>query len=138
MELNKLLRSGSEGTRSTRRLTRKLIRLTIETGTVTGGLGSPSYMISGSMFTITMTAAMAMLTVVLVMFGGKKAYYQVTAGVVSKLYSNTLLASLNGRMDVTTDQETHPNISLSFDFPKTQEREIRSRHGGTGHDGGII
>ncbi|KAH9481925.1 hypothetical protein JR316_0006455 [Psilocybe cubensis] len=103
-----LLRTGSEGTKSTRKLTRKLIRLTIETGTL--------------------TATMAIVTIILVMFGGS--YYQVTAGVVSKLYSNTLLASLNGRTEAAIGlqddcYDAGPNsMSISFELPTIYQSAV--------------
>lgn len=72
---------------------------------------------------------MSIVTTVLVMFSGRKSYYQVTAGVVSKLYSNTLLASLNGRIEAAMGMQelsfdAHlSDVPLSFDFPTIQKRQ---------------
>ncbi|KDR74371.1 hypothetical protein GALMADRAFT_157591 [Galerina marginata CBS 339.88] len=77
----------------TRTIIRKIIRLTIETGTL--------------------TASIAILNIVFVVLPGRQPYYQVTSALLSKLYANTLLVLLNSRVELTSGVEKRGESSLS-------------------------
>uniref|UniRef100_A0A8H7XPA8 DUF6534 domain-containing protein n=1 Tax=Psilocybe cubensis TaxID=181762 RepID=A0A8H7XPA8_PSICU len=73
-----LLSSSNNGIQDTRQIVQRLVRLTIETGSL--------------------TACIAILNIVLTMLPGEPTYYQTTANVLSKMYANTMLVVLNSRM----------------------------------------
>ncbi|KAF9557091.1 hypothetical protein CPC08DRAFT_725298 [Agrocybe pediades] len=84
----------------TRVRAKRFIKLTIETGTL--------------------TAAVAVVNIVLILYNGRKLYYQTSVTEVSKLYSNTLLLSLNVRMKLdyeggSEQDENRALTTLKFD-----------------------
>ncbi|KDR71254.1 hypothetical protein GALMADRAFT_797189 [Galerina marginata CBS 339.88] len=88
-----LKRQDSEFKR-TRVLLYSIIRLTIETGSL--------------------TAAIAILSLILVFLPGKPTYYQTSVAVLGKVYSNSMMVLLNSRMRIRGSND--PSIS-TFEVP---------------------
>jgi len=93
---NILMRSSDGVTPRTRTLVRRLVRLTIEAGTL--------------------TAAMGIITIAFVLIPSPETYYQTSAAVLSKLYSNTMLVVLNSRIELYSE-ETNSAARTSRAYP---------------------
>ncbi|KAF9563237.1 hypothetical protein CPC08DRAFT_749080 [Agrocybe pediades] len=93
--------------KATQRVLSKLIRLVIETGTI--------------------TAAIAIINLILSVLPGKPTYYQTTSAVLGKLYSNTMMAVFNsritfGRNHVSLYESEEPrsmSTSVSYQPPRS-------------------
>ncbi|KAF8148052.1 hypothetical protein B0H34DRAFT_273504 [Crassisporium funariophilum] len=86
------------GFRQTRVLVTKIIRLTIETGTI--------------------TAAIALINFTLALLPGHPPYWEAVAAILGKVYSNSMMVVFNSRMKVSRDvpaQEVDMVSSLRFD-----------------------
>ncbi|KDR71248.1 hypothetical protein GALMADRAFT_143953 [Galerina marginata CBS 339.88] len=81
-----LLKRHDTRVKPTQVLLKRIIRLTIETGSL--------------------TAAVAILSHILGLLPGKLTYYQTSVAVLGKLYSNSMMASLNSRMQVRPSSDT--------------------------------
>ncbi|KAK0486521.1 hypothetical protein IW261DRAFT_801361 [Armillaria novae-zelandiae] len=97
-----LMRSNT-GFRHTRMLITKLIRLTIETGSV--------------------TAVVALLTFILFYAFPHDAFYGVPAVMMTKLYANTLYVMLNSRIRIMGGRDTYTS-STDISFTATLTRDI--------------
>ncbi|KAF8150014.1 hypothetical protein B0H34DRAFT_802136 [Crassisporium funariophilum] len=75
----------------TRDIVRRLIRLIIETGTL--------------------TATIAIINLILSLLPGRPAYYQVTSAILGKMYSNTMMVVFNSRMKVGRTLESQDDFS---------------------------
>ena len=75
-------------------MVRKLIRLFIETGTLTGEIPILSLMI----FSKLVTATVAIVNFILFLLPGQHTYWQASIGILGKLYSNTMMVVLNNRI----------------------------------------
>ncbi|KAF9483231.1 hypothetical protein BDN70DRAFT_929402 [Pholiota conissans] len=84
-------RSGPNSLQATKVLLHKLIRIVIETGTI--------------------TAAIAMVNLILVLLPSHPSYFEVPSEVLAKVYSNSMMAVLNSRMKLNTD-EYEPNSPI--------------------------
>ncbi|KDR84620.1 hypothetical protein GALMADRAFT_133875 [Galerina marginata CBS 339.88] len=73
-----LLQRGSNGVSSTNKIVKRVVKLVIETGTV--------------------TAAIAIINLVLSVLPSKPSYYQVPSVILAKVYSNSMMAVLNSRV----------------------------------------
>ncbi|KAF4613883.1 hypothetical protein D9613_007533 [Agrocybe pediades] len=100
------LSKGNRGSewQATQRVLSKLIRLIIETGTI--------------------TAAVAIVNLILSVLPGKPTYYQTSSGVLGKLYSNTMMAVFNsritfGRNHVSLYESEEPRSTSSGVSPRT-------------------
>ncbi|KAJ3505537.1 hypothetical protein NLJ89_g7362 [Agrocybe chaxingu] len=94
------------GMKQTQQVVRKIIRLTIETGSL--------------------TAVIAILNFILALLPGHPTYYMATAGILGKLYSNSMLAVFNSRMRLNGDNApTHYDSSF-------QSRSHNTSHGQVG------
>ncbi|KAF9551720.1 hypothetical protein CPC08DRAFT_768677 [Agrocybe pediades] len=78
----------------TQRIVNKLVRLVIETGML--------------------TAAIATTNLILAVLPGRPTYYQTTAGVLGKMYSNAMMAVFNSRMHVGYSTSTTQEMSMSY------------------------
>ncbi|KAF4613078.1 hypothetical protein D9613_011094 [Agrocybe pediades] len=74
----------------TQRIVNKLVRLVIE------------------------TAAIATTNLILAVLPGRPTYYQTTAGVLGKMYSNAMMAVFNSRMHVGYSTSTTQEMSMSY------------------------
>jgi len=96
------LAKSDTGFRQTRVLISKLIRLTIETGTV--------------------TAVVALANMILFFVFPGKTYYATPAAVMPKIYANTILTVLNARMRIMDGRTTYVSVTdigsnvMSLDF----------------------
>ncbi|KDR71929.1 hypothetical protein GALMADRAFT_18482, partial [Galerina marginata CBS 339.88] len=75
------LRRRDTGIKQTRILLARLIRLTIETGT--------------------MSAAVAVISLVLAFLPGHPTYYQASCSALAKMYSNSMMVAFNSRMNIS-------------------------------------
>ena len=101
-------------------LLKKIIRLAIETGIVTGTRLYPSCDITNEK-PITLAAAIAIITLVLALFPRPHPSYYITPShVLAKVYSNSMMVLLNNRMRIGTD--THPETNTTV----TRLRYLRS------------
>ncbi|KAK0214051.1 hypothetical protein IW262DRAFT_293319 [Armillaria fumosa] len=92
--------------RRTRILVSKLIRLIIETGT--------------------MTAVVALLCLILFFAFPHKTFYGATSVVIPKLYANTILVVLNSRIQIVGGRDTYTS-SADMSITTTMMREIASQ-----------
>ncbi|KDR72258.1 hypothetical protein GALMADRAFT_143116 [Galerina marginata CBS 339.88] len=88
-----LSRRGTGGMLNTQVFLRKVIRLVIETGTV--------------------TAAIAILNLILALLPSRPAYYQIPSEVLAKVYSNSMMVMLNSRMRIGLDTSSSVEVPLS-------------------------
>ncbi|PPR03487.1 hypothetical protein CVT26_007893 [Gymnopilus dilepis] len=77
--------------KQTRRIVQKLIRLIIETGTL--------------------TATIATINLVLSLLPGKPTYFQTTSGILGKMYSTTMMVVFNSRMRIVGGETSEEPIS---------------------------
>ncbi|KAF8963770.1 hypothetical protein BDZ97DRAFT_2075663 [Flammula alnicola] len=106
------LRRRDTGIKETQVLISRIIRLTIETGTL--------------------TAAVAIVGLILVFLHGRPTYYQASVSVLGKVYSNSMMVAFNSRMRISSVNSTstaHDVIPLSYANP-TSENGTPSRNGG--------
>ncbi|PPQ72104.1 hypothetical protein CVT26_006882 [Gymnopilus dilepis] len=94
-----LSRRGSGGMHNTQIFLRKVIRLVIETGTV--------------------TALVAIINLILVLLPSRPAYYQIPSEVLAKVYSNSMMVMLNSRMRIGMDTTSDTPVTLSRHRPET-------------------
>ncbi|KAF8956172.1 hypothetical protein BDZ97DRAFT_1764014 [Flammula alnicola] len=97
---------GGNGLKSTQVLLRRIIRLVIETGSV--------------------TAAIAILNLVLAVLPSHPSYFEVPSEVLAKVYSNSMLVVLNSRMKIGSDD--FPDVTVS------QNRIEGMTHGTEGYE----
>ncbi|KAF4613513.1 hypothetical protein D9613_008161 [Agrocybe pediades] len=110
--------------KTTQRIVHRLIRLIIETGTVTGKSShsnDPSRFIR---FCIS-AATLSIINLVLCLLPSRPAYYQLTLGLLAKSYSNSLMVVFNsrikpdGRYNETDCDETEGRFSAFGVAPNT-------------------
>ena len=99
--------------KSTQVLLKKIIRLVIETGTLTGTHLYPSCHITIEKST-TLAAAIAIITLVLSVLPGHPSYFTTPVGILAKVYSNSMMVLLNNRMKIPTD--AHPEINTTVNL----------------------
>ncbi|KAF9527190.1 hypothetical protein CPB83DRAFT_935966, partial [Crepidotus variabilis] len=102
------------GVTETRRMVRKIVRLAIETGSL--------------------TAIVALMNFVLTLVPGHLTYYTATASVVGKLYSNSLMAIFNSRMRLKPEG-SKPPISVEFSGIAFGHPQAGSHESNTTNDG---
>ncbi|KAF9011947.1 hypothetical protein BDQ17DRAFT_1345157 [Cyathus striatus] len=97
------------GFNATRRLIRRIVRLTIETGII--------------------TATMAILTLLLITIWKTQIYFMAVAGTIPKWYSNTLLVLLNSRARIKENDCMHEVVwarrTLTSEIGGESGKEIR-------------
>ncbi|KAF8963794.1 hypothetical protein BDZ97DRAFT_1758398 [Flammula alnicola] len=107
------LRRRDTGIKETQVLVSRIIRLTIETGTL--------------------TAAIAIVTLILTFLPGRPTFYQASVSVLGKVYSNSMMVAFNSRMRISSVNSTSTAhevpIPLSYTNP-TSENGTPSRNGG--------
>ncbi|SJK98173.1 uncharacterized protein ARMOST_01434 [Armillaria ostoyae] len=99
-----LMRSNT-GFRRTRILVTKLIRLTIETGSL--------------------TAVVALVTIILFLAFPHQAFYGTPALIISKMYANTIYMVLNSRIRIMGGRDTYTS-STDMEITTTMMRDITS------------
>ena len=104
--------------RSTQRMIRRLTRMVIETGTLTGQHEITLVIFSRLNLITTWTAVIAVINLVMFQIPGVS-YYQAASEVLGKMYSNTMMMNLNSRMvswfGVTNDTVLNePSTDLRF------------------------
>lgn len=62
-------------------------------------------------------AAIAITNMILALLPGRPTYYQTTAGVLSKIYSNAMMAVFNSRMKVGYAITTSQEMSMNYRIP---------------------
>jgi hypothetical protein len=101
------------GVKSTQVLLKKIIRLVIETGTATGTRLYPSCDITNEK-SITLAAAIAIITLVLTVLPSRHPLYFITpAEILAKVYSNSMMVVLNNRMRIGTDAHPETNTIVT-------------------------
>ena len=98
--------------KSTQVLLKKIIRLAIETGIVTGTRLYPSRDITNKK-SITLAAAIAIITLVLSALPSRPLYYITPAEVLAKVYSNSMMVLLNNRMRISADAHHAADITVT-------------------------
>ena len=94
-------------------LLKKIIRLVIETGTLTGTCLYPSHDITNEK-SITLAAAITIITLMLAAhLSCHPLYYTTLAEVLTKVYSNSMMVVLNNRMRIGTDAHTETNTTVT-------------------------
>jgi len=114
-----LSRRSATGVKSTQVLLRKVIRLVIGTGTVTGAYTYPLYDITNEK-SVAFVAAVAIINLVVTVLPRHPSYYTTTSEVLAKFYSNSMMVVLNNRMRIDDEAfpESHTIISrLQLDNP---------------------
>ena len=114
-----LSRRNATGVRSTQVLLRRIIRLVIGTGTVTGTYAYPPFDITNEKF-IAFAAAVAIINLVVTVLPSQPSYYTTTSEILAKVYSNSMMVVLNNRMRIGNDvfPESHTIVSrLQLDNP---------------------
>ncbi|KDR67183.1 hypothetical protein GALMADRAFT_258571 [Galerina marginata CBS 339.88] len=111
------LKRRDTGIKQTQVLLAKIIRLTIETGTL--------------------TAAVAILTLILTFLPGQPTYYQTSVSVLGKVYSNSMMVVFNSRMVLgSSNMATNATQDLPMISQNTRTRHddyefgSQSKHGG--------
>ncbi|KAF8963785.1 hypothetical protein BDZ97DRAFT_2012375 [Flammula alnicola] len=107
------LRRGDTGIKETQVLVSRIIRLTIETGTL--------------------TAAITIVGLILTVLPGRTTYYQTSVGVVAKVYSNSMMVVFNSRMRISCvdSSSTAHEVPLPLSFMKpTSDNGTSSRNEG--------
>ena len=103
----------------------RLIRLFIETGTITGEIPTLSLMI----FSKLVTATVAIINFILFLLPGHPTYWQATIGILGKLYSNTMMIVLNNRIAFKSQDDSimsnehlvsNPGLSRRYAFDALQ------------------
>ncbi|PPR03485.1 hypothetical protein CVT26_007891 [Gymnopilus dilepis] len=79
--------------RQTRQIVQKLIRLIIETGTL--------------------TATIAIINLILSLLPGKPTYFQATSGILGKMYSTTMMVVFNSRMKILGGSQSENSEYIS-------------------------
>ena len=94
------------GTQTTQLLVQRIIRMVLETGTVTGTFIPATRLFSCSSLCIHCRPAFfAVVLLVLTMLPDHISYYQVPAAMLALLYSNSMLALLNSRINLNACKE---------------------------------
>ncbi|KAH9477301.1 hypothetical protein JR316_0009505 [Psilocybe cubensis] len=88
-----LSKRGSESMKTTNVIVRRVIRLVIETGTV--------------------TAAIAIINLILSVLPSKPAYYQIPSVLLAKVYSNSMMAVFNSRIIAYGKEHSEVNDNIS-------------------------
>ena len=96
--------------KSTQVLLKKTIRLVIETGIATGTRLYPLCDITIEK-SITLAAAIAIITLVLSVLPGHPAYFTTPVGILAKVSSNSMMVLLNNRMRISADAHPETNIT---------------------------
>ena len=108
---------------STRVGLRKVIRLVIETGTITGQFSLP-LLVEQKLSTFVYLAAVAILNLILINITGTS-YYLVPSEILAKIYSNSMMVVLNSRMRIgveKTSSEQNTTIQrVRTDIPRTTD-----------------
>jgi hypothetical protein len=91
------------GMRSTQVILKRIIRLVIETGTVTG---THTYLLCDitNEKIIALAAAIAIIKIVLTVLPNHPSYFTTPSEVLAKVYSNSMMVVLNSRMRIGTDE----------------------------------
>ncbi|KDR71716.1 hypothetical protein GALMADRAFT_159155 [Galerina marginata CBS 339.88] len=97
------LKRRDTGMKQTRILLARLIRLTIETGT--------------------MSAAVAVLSLILVFLPGHPTYYQASCSALAKMYSNSMMVAFNSRMTISP---SNASLSTAISIPLSQVSRMRN------------
>jgi hypothetical protein len=103
------------GIKSTHVLLKKIIRLVIGTGTVTGTHLCPSFDVTNEK-SITLIAAIAIINLVcavLAVLPSHPFYFTTQIDVMAKVYSNSMMVVLNNRMKIDTDVHPETNTTVT-------------------------
>jgi len=100
------LRRQDPGLKQTSVSLTRIIRLTIETGTL--------------------TAAIAILTIILTFLPGRPSYYQASVSVLGKAYLNSMMVAFNSRMKIgsTSSSNTAHHVSIPMTHPTGTRLEV--------------
>lgn len=117
----------------------KIVRLTVETGAVTGDDIFPNHPETVNLTSI-IPATMAMATLVLFAAFPDQIYFTAVAGTIPKWYSNTLLVLLNSRARISRGSDLgeadRRNTSVWFIAPGGGDRVTMDRITYPNHRGG--
>ncbi len=111
--------------RPTRILVTKIIRLTIETGSVTGIQSAPSVVVK-IITPLNLLAVVALFGVVLLTAFPRQTSYMATGLLVPKLYANSVYMVLNSRFQIIGGWDTYMS-STDMSFSTTMIRDIISQ-----------
>jgi hypothetical protein len=98
--------------KSTQVLLKRIIRLVIETGTVTGTHSYLPYDITNEM-PITLAAAVAIINLVFAVLPTHPSYFTAPSEILAKVYSNSMMVVLNSRMRIGTDANPETTATVS-------------------------
>ncbi|KAF7333539.1 hypothetical protein MVEN_02370200 [Mycena venus] len=126
------LAKNDTGFRQTHVLISKLIRLTIETGAVTG---TEYFVGSHELRTYCLVAVVALTNLILLFAFPGRVHYTTPALIMPKLYANTIIAVLNARLQIVGGRITYASTSdftevvssTSFGRPDQNDGSGRSR-----------
>ncbi|KAF8881031.1 hypothetical protein CPB84DRAFT_1851677 [Gymnopilus junonius] len=105
-----LLARGSRSIRSTNLMVKKIVKLVIETGTI--------------------TAAVAIINLVLSVLPSKPAYYQIPSVILAKVYSNSMMAVLNSRLKLGGENDKDKGTSIIKTIVVSKVTDTNSYTGG--------
>jgi len=94
------------GMKQTQLLVRKITRLTIETGSL--------------------TAVIALLNFILALLPDHPTYYMATAGILGKLYSNSMLVVFNSRMKLGSENSTSSTSDMTANSMHRSRVDVRT------------
>ncbi|PPR03311.1 hypothetical protein CVT26_007785 [Gymnopilus dilepis] len=107
----------------TQRVVQRLIRLIVETGTLTGKPSPSGANIITSLppLAIVIVATIAIVNLILSLLPGKPTYYQTTSAILGKVYSTTMMAVFNSRMKIgKKDNSSYDHMSSSQHMADSQ------------------
>lgn len=107
--------------KSTQVMLKRIIRLVIETGTVTGTHAYPPCDITNEK-PIILTAAVAIVNLVLAVLPSHPSYFTTPSEVLAKVYSNSMMVVLNSRMRIGSDAHPESTASASRLRPENPAR----------------
>ena len=115
------------GFRETHNIVKRLIRLTIETGFVTGQIIAAAFQRFLVPDTVTISASFSIITMALAYIPGPVGYYQIGILILAKMYSNSMIAALNSRMKVVPNSEFGSPPSWNESAKQTESCEVRAQ-----------
>lgn len=121
----------------THALITSIIRLTVETGSLTG-LSSKNLLSCLLVLTVTcityISAIISVISLILTYLPGQPSYYRTTVSVLAKLYSNSMMVVLNSRMRVVSGNSVSMAHEIILPMSKVaQSTEDSQSRMGTGN-----
>ncbi|KIM49804.1 hypothetical protein M413DRAFT_21942 [Hebeloma cylindrosporum] len=110
--------------KETKVILKKVIRLTIETGTLTGAKTLFQSLVHVRLNLMILAAAIVgIVSFSLAILPGSPYYYQVPMGIIGKVYANSMLVLINSRM-LLTSEETPLTITSALKFCTSPPNDI--------------